>query len=299
MTSAVRTSRFSLGDRGQRHFVLAALILGLAAGGWSWTVKTLKWAVHKEAVPWPEGVRVSQEFALQTLATQMGPYHMVREDGRLDTDARGELRRDGRPDGEVLLEDDVKEVLGVGTSADRTRYGARQSNWYCVRIYEDMRPDAAFRFWQLEVYYYTGALDKVPHVPERCWIAGGATLLGGQNVTFEAPGLTNGWSSPAVRRTQFEVTDRLGMKTSRSTQYYVFDFNGRPEESWKMVRLRLNDPRLRRCYFAKIQFGPLSEVQDVVQADQAAGEFFRAALPHVMKVLPSPEQLNALEPRGR
>jgi len=282
----------------QRHFVVAAVILAAAAVGWSWTVNTLKWALQKEAVPWPAGVVVREDFSLEGLTAQMGPFRMVQGDGALDRDERGELRLDGLPDGDIRLEDDVKEALGMG-SADRTRRPSRQSNWYCVRIFEDTRPGAPCRYWQLEVYYYTGGLDTVPHVPDRCLIAGGATLLGSRTVTFPAPQAPQPWSAVPVERVGYEQSDRSGMQTRSFVQYYVFSLNGEPESSWEIVRGKLMDPRLRRCYFAKIQFAPQVSMADAREADQAAGEFFAAVAPRVLKLLPTSQQVAQADSAGK
>jgi hypothetical protein len=284
----------------QRHFVVAAVILAVAAVGWSWTVNTLKWALQKEAVPWPAGVVVRDDFSLEGLTAQMGPFRMVQGDGVLDRDERGELRLDGRPDGDIRLEDkDVMDSLGVGTSADQMRRPGRQSNWYCIRIYEDTRPAAPCRYWQLEVYYYTGGLDTVPHVPERCLVAGGATVPGGQTVRFEVPQAAAPWDSVPVERVGYEQSDRSGMQTRPFVQYYVFSLNGEPESSWEMVRGKLMDPRLRRCYFAKIQFAPLVSMVDAREADQAAGEFFAAVAPRVLKLLPTSRQVAQADSAGK
>ena len=280
-------------DRANLHFVVAGVILAVSTIAWNSTVRTLKWALHKDPVPWPQGVTVNADFNLQSLPLQMGPYRMVQEDGVLDRDDRGELVKDGLPDGELALKEEDKAALGIGTSADKSRWPSRSSNWYSSRIYEDTRPDARYRLWRMDLYYYTGMLDKVPHVPERCLVAGGAVLLGGQSVTFAPNGVDPRWSHPAVRRTRYEVSSRDRFQSRQYADYYVFSLNGVPEDSWEVVRLRLNDPRLRRCYFAKIQFTPLGEVMDIAQTDTAAGEFFCTALPYVLKVLPTPEQVAA------
>lgn len=274
----------------QPHFLVAALILATSAVGWSWTVKKLKWALHKDSIPWPASVRVKENFSLQGFPEVLGPYRMVQGDGVLDRDQRGNPKTDGIPDGEMVLEPDVMEALGMGTGSDKERYPKRSSNWYSMRIYEDPRPEALYRYWRLELTYYTGSLDKVPHVPERCLAASGARLLGEQSVPFAIPHLPDGWSAPKVRRVRFEMSDRLGVQTAGFAQYYVFSINGVPEDSWELVRAKLMDPTLRRCYFAKVQFAPWGDVKDVALTDKAAQEFLAAAMSEVLKVLPTAAQ---------
>ena len=72
-----------------------------------------------------------------------------------------------------------------------------------------------------------------------------------------------------LNRVGYEMTDRIGLNIRHYAQYYVFSLNGDPEVSWEMVRWKLGDPRLRHCYFAKVQVAPMGEITDFEQADQA------------------------------
>lgn len=52
---------------------------------------------------------------------------------------------------------------------------------YLTRFYAQKQPRAgsAPKALQLHVAYYTGMIDTVPHVPERCFTGGGMSLVGG------------------------------------------------------------------------------------------------------------------------
>jgi hypothetical protein len=51
---------------------------------------------------------------------------------------------------------------------------------YLTRVYAEKSADGAQpRRVELHAAYYTGMIDTVPHVPERCFTGGGATLIGG------------------------------------------------------------------------------------------------------------------------
>jgi hypothetical protein len=78
-------------------------------------------------------------------------------------------------------------------------------------------------------------------------------------------------------------------------QYYVFSLNGEPEGSWKMVRLRLGDPRMRHCYFAKVQVAPVGEITDFNQADEAVKDFLGTFMPAVAAMFPTPQDVKALD----
>jgi hypothetical protein len=277
---------------GERHFLLAAVILAAVWIGWDWAIAQLRWATRKEAVPWTAAVRVDGKCRVVSFPDRLGPYVLV-GDGEIDKTT------DGRADGDIVLEEDVLESLKINTALDQRRLGARRSNWYLTRIYRDTRVESSnpFRYWRLEVYYYTGGLDKVPHVPDRCLVAGGATLLSSASgrLAVGVPGISPPWDRLTFNRVGYEMTDRLGLDVKRYVQYYVFSLNGRPEGSWEKVRLGLTKPWVRHCYFAKIQLAPTSPITDFAQADQAAVDFLNMFLPAVVALWPLPSDVGKLE----
>lgn len=276
----------------ERHFLAAVMILAAATVGWGWTMAALGWVTRKEAVPWPQAVVVDRQCRVISFPDRLGPYELV-GDGVFDKVP------DGRPDGDLVLAADVLESLKINTAMDQMRVRERRSNWYLTRIYQDMRaerPVSAFRQWRLEVHYYTGGLDKVPHVPDRCLVAGGATLLpsGSGRLEVAIPAGSAPWDRLTFNRVGYEVADRIGLNIRRYAQYYVFSLNGEPEGSWMMVRLKLGDPRMRYCYFAKVLVAPMGEITDFDQADKAVQEFLGVFMPAVTAMLPMPEDLRAL-----
>ena len=283
--------------RRNTHFLIAVLVLGGTAIGWGWATGALEWVMHKEAVPWPSAVRVNtKEFRLESLPQALGPYFLA-ADGELFRNPDGSSQRDGKPDGEIRFDENLMEELKIGTPLDKMRVAERRSNWYVSRLYVDPRknPGEPYRFWQLDVTYYTGGLDKVPHVPERCLAAAGATVLDGNDVMFRAPGMPEPWDGDIpFRATRFERRDPDRFRTDQFVQYYAFSLNGRPQSSWKVVRLLLNDPRLRYCYFAKIQLAPRNPTNDFAQADKATADFASHCLPSVLRMLPMPRDIESL-----
>jgi len=284
------------GGQGKRlasmlHFAVAVLVLGGSALGWSVAVRVLKIATHKKPVVWPKGVMVNDEFSMVSLPDKIGPYEFVDGDGEIHRDEQGRPVRDGQPDGQASVEAETMELLKIGTSTDKKNLPERKSNWLAIRTYRDsrLRPGQRPRYWRAEIYYYTGGVDLVPHVPEICGVAGGAILIGSDKISIRLSGAPGDWGKNIVdfRRTRFEKTDLVGRKF-RFTQYYVFSLNGRPECERYQVRWKLASPFIRRAYFAKIQFAPLGAVFDQREADEAAKEFARHFLPEALKVLPLP-----------
>ena len=282
--------------RDNRHFVVAAVILALTAAGWSVLVELAGWATMKQPVPWPAGVEVDDEFRMVSLPDRLGPYEFVSADGELARDPQGRPKKDGRPDGEGIVDDETMGLLKIGTGTDKRNRPKRRSNWFMVRTYRDSRlgPGQSFRYWRAEAYYYTGGVDLVPHVPEICGAAGGATLLSSSVIRVRVPSLPAPWNGEiGLRRAVFEQT-ALGGGTARFVQYYVLSLNGEPETRRNVVRLRLASPFVKYAYFAKIQLGPLGRVADQRLADEAARDFARNYLPEILKAVAMPRDVEAL-----
>ena len=276
--------------RANKHFLIASMILLTTAAGWGAAKAFLKIVFRKEPVPWPAVVQVDEDHRLLSLAKTFGPadrYQRVEGDGVLWEE------RDEVPDGETIHSPDLLDALKIATTFDRTRYDSRRSNWYVARTYKDAKSQSGYRYWQLDVTYYTGGLDKVPHVGERCIVAGGGTVLETTTVKFDTTKTPEGWG-PKVpcRRIIFAVNTRYG--PAKYVQYYLFSLNGRPETDWKQVRFKLQNPFERYSYFAKVQFGPRHPVRSVAKADQTAQAFILAGLPEVLKTLPMPADIERL-----
>jgi hypothetical protein len=278
----------------QPHFAAVAVLLLVVTVTWGYMQEHLQLAMQAEPIPWPDDVRMHEgEHRLASLPTKLGHFERVESDGLL-----GEP--DGKIDGEVIFEDKLLEQLTIGTtSTDKERYPQRRSNWYLARIYRDTRRDPRdpLAFWHLQIFYYTGTRDTVPHIPERCGVAGGAVQTGGETLMFDILG-RGPWKEPVpIRRVNFEQQDLTGagFLPTKTATYYVFSSNGKPEPSREMVRLSLNNLFQRHNYFAKIQFQPLGAVADLAAVDDAAEKFAANVLPSVLFMLPMPDDVKALE----
>ncbi len=280
--------------RRNRHFLIAVGILSLSAIGWyAVALGELGWAIEKRPVPWAPPVTVSEGFRLTSLPRELrdaaGNVQFV-----LVTEDRDS---DGQPDGDVILPEHVTETLRIGTPTDRRRRAARRSNWYFVREYRHV---ATGRRWRLEGYYYTGVADKVAHVPERCLVAGGARLQRDQvgEVSFDVPAAAPWGPKVPFRRTPFLYVDPECGEDETYVEYYTFSLNGEPTTSWELVRWRLTYPWVRYAYFAKIQFAPQWRVTSAAEADRAAQTFVACFMPEVLKALPMPADVAALQRAG-
>jgi len=289
MTAATgnASARRSVGAwcRANVHFLVAAGILLVAAAGWNLVIGVLEWAIYKEPVEWPAGVEVDEEFRLISLPAKLASPDSERvyvyDDTRNDA---GQIR------GDLPITEDEMGILKIGTTIDRKRRPQRRSNWMFARMYFGEQAVQG-EVWQLDGYYYTGMLDQVPHVPDRCLVAGGAKLLGTESVTFEIEGVPEPWRRVPFRRALYAVYDRGSGLTRKYAQYYTFSMNGRPEPRWWIVRFELTFPWIQYCYFAKIQFGSRLPVGNTEDADRAAEAFAQCFLPEVLQALPVPEDI--------
>lgn len=259
------------------HFFVAVALTAATA----WGVLVYR-APEPRPIPWPDGVVVSENYRLMSLPENVGPFEALTE-------------------ANAFSDSDLK-ALGLGTSYDNDRRPQRCSGWYYHRRFVDTRAAASspYKIWQLEVYYYTGLRDNVPHVPERCLQAGGFEVLDRNAAKFQVPMARAPWGDGFdVRRVHYRLSDPSGLTKGEGAEYYVFSLNGAPEDKWEKVRANLSSPLVRYAYFAKIQFAPVAGgsagIKDTAEADAAAEDFLNYFLPMILRELPSSAAIEQLK----
>ncbi|MFN0131842.1 MAG: exosortase/archaeosortase family protein [Phycisphaerales bacterium] len=193
---------------------------------------------------------------------------------------------------------------------------------YLTRMYQEKAAPAGGtkRTALLHVAYYTGMIDTVPHVPDRCMIAAGMDLVGGpwtakvpldtsgmlaaDNVPAELRGkvfttrLSNQYSTAGGGRRvnlPYEVTPerQLAMKISKfagkgqTERYagYFFIANGGWRSSAEDIRLLAFDLRNEYAYYLKVQVDS-SDVKSPEELGELAGSLLDDLLGEVMTCLP-------------
>jgi hypothetical protein len=190
---------------------------------------------------------------------------------------------------------------------------------YLDRLYA-MDGDPAKGVMQVHVAYYTGMIDTVPHIPERCWNANGMIMKGQPEVRPIAVDRSSWDLSTGPRRTSgdgrypvAEVRDAVTRKSERVAMPpsdlrmtvttfqdprvpnmtflggYLFVANGDSTPSALDVRnlsFKLTD---RFAYYCKVQFsarlpGPPEKVAP--DFDRMTSEIMQVLLPHLMRCLP-------------
>jgi exosortase len=237
-------------------------VLIVATLGLNGVVQATRVVLIKQPVPMRE--------PLWPLPKQLGNWAMVREDPRL---SREEL-----------------EALGT--------------EQYLSRIYRDlsMPENAPGSILRLHVAYYTGTPDTVPHVPDRCFVAGGLVPIGVSSTTLHVSGsryrnengqwLAASRLNPAgVRVPQTDIDTTVFTFASpedrafQSNVIYFFAANGKFLPTPERVRLQGFDPRDRYSYYCKIEVGVFG-VGDHQAANDRVSAFLADMLPEIMACLP-------------
>lgn len=176
---------------------------------------------------------------------------------------------------------------------------------YISRVYEDVEQpqNEPGRLLRLHAAYYTGNPDTVPHVPQQCFVAGGATPLNIGSTTIELDRasyqrldgmefsafskLQNGnvrIPTAYIGATVFTFAPK-GNDQLASNVIYFFSANGKYLATPHHVRFQGFDPRDEYSYYCKIEVQVIG-VADPQVATERASDLLSAILPEIMACLP-------------
>jgi hypothetical protein len=130
----------------------------------------------------------------------------------------------------------------------------------------------------LAVTYYTGLVDTVAHVPDRCYVADGYEPKSWEEVKWNI----DGGKPVEVRFINFE--DGSGRSAATRSVAYFFHVNGTFESSPESVRLHLQNLFERYGYYSKVEVMTL--INDRAESARVMTDFLSAAMPEVRKSLP-------------
>jgi hypothetical protein len=262
---------------------LCAGVLGTAAVGKAGVVSLTELALLK--------LPIEPRHSFEMLPRDVGPWQMHSQEDRLPPE--------------------IIEALGTTT--------------YITRTYVDTRHNvdgeasfAAGHVVRLHIAYYTGTVDTVPHVPERCFVAGGLEQInsGSTRLTLDASPYSvdtdlgqytfdtqiNDPARPdaatlvpelnidASRFVFGSTTDVLN--TQRHSVIYFFAANGRYLASPNLVRLSGFDPTDRYSYYCKIEV-MVPGIGDADRATAVTSDFLTHMLPEIMATLPDWTQVQS------
>jgi len=266
-------------DARQRVAVLAMVAVLLAV--WLVTqfavIRSQKIVLVKEAVP--------LRHELYEVSTHVGPWAVVHRDPPMSKD--------------------VEDALGT----------TKHLSWYFLdtRVLKTHEIDGEAVRWRrfpegavlrVHMAYYTGGIDTVPHVPERCNVAGGFQAVGNpvdvpmdiDHGVYEFDKetqhyVTDSTTEPTVRTPRLQFTARAftyappGRGDLAETVVYFFHANGEFFSSPNQVRMLAFDLRDKHAYHFKVQVEALG-VSDKDVATGRVEDLLRYLMPEVLAVLP-------------
>lgn len=182
----------------------------------------------------------------------------------------------------------------------------------------------------VHIAYYTGLIDAVPHIPDRCFVAGGfepqslpeimpldatdsrwspdpgppnqATGRSYQRMEFRHP-FTNALESVRMplgdlqlRLTRFARKDRPGLRVFGG---FFFIANGRAEATPEAIRALAFKPSERHAYYCKVQFGYSAPDATEERFVELVSDFMRDFLPELMLRLPDWQEVEQREAARR
>jgi hypothetical protein len=140
----------------------------------------------------------------------------------------------------------------------------------------------------LGLTYYTGLVDTVAHIPDRCYIADGYEPSSYTVPVWQLGTDASGKPfSQSVRFISFQ--DSTGTNRVSKCVAYVFHTNGHYESDPLGVRQTLEDLTERYGYYAKIELMtlvPNIEETDIANAGAAMADFLAAARPQIETCFP-------------
>jgi hypothetical protein len=287
-----------------RGFLLAAGVLAVAAVGLNSAARALEMHFKKQPVP----LRVRLDDDKRGVPTQLGPWVSVQQTSSLNEDVRHTLGTDqfvfrtyldSRAAGRDTVERLVRlgqemEALDANDKAQAAQKAAKQNEFFsALRRVQAEHPEAVMSF---NVTYYTGMVDTVAHVPERCMVADGCEPRNPQEVPIVAGQYPDG--SPREIRVQVATfEDQTGHGRVARNVAYFFHCNGGYTPSSVGVRGKLQNLFERHGYYCKVELmtdepvkseaRPGSAPQPASQKSlDAMKDLLAAALPEIERCLP-------------
>ncbi len=268
-SSASATAPVANRSRSRLAFGIVAALMIIAAIGLNASVASLRLTFRKLPVP-PASPMIA-------ISPKLGPWLQASVDKAVSPDFEHELGT-----GEYVFRDYIdtrrlspadQELFRKATLEERQQMAGK--------IYA-ADPRAKVHF---AVTYYTGSVDTVPHVPERCFAADGFRPTSFQVVKLPVLPRPGDAANTEVRLINFE--DQIDSRSSRPRQVsYFFQVNGEYEEDPIFgVRKKLQNLFQRYAYFAKIEL--VTDLPDPAGAAPVMSDFLAHAMPEVERVLPN------------
>ena len=296
-----------------RGFLVAVGVLAVAAVGLNTAARALEMYFKKLPVP----LRHKLDDDRAGLPRELGPWVTVQQTSSLNPDVQHTLGTnefvfrtyvDGRVAGRdvvdrlVALEREA-EAMDESNEAEARAKKLKQQEWTAaLRRIQLVNPEAVM---SLNVTFYTGMVDTVTHVPDRCMVADGYEPKDPQSKALVAGTYPDGRTrNIEVQYATFE--DQTGHGRVGRNVAYFFHCNGSYTPSAVDVRGKLQNLFEKHGYYAKVEMmtddpGKLSSREnDKVEAAQksidAMADLLAFALPEIERCLPDWNAVKGTKP---
>ena len=273
-------------------FLVALGLLGVAAVGLNAATRAMELHFKKQAVD----LSVPRlDDAKQGIPSRLGNWVQVTIDEPLDHGLQEVLGtkefvfRD-YVDSRFVPQSDIDWFTDKSSDERRGRLSQIQAQ----------RPEAVIR---VAVTYYTGLVDTVPHIPEKCYVADGFVPSVAPDTRSENLGTRPDGSPRTVSYRSLHFEDGTDKGRVDRDVAYLFHVNGRYESSNIGVRRELQDLRQRYGYFAKVELMTQAqsrsksspEIKAAAQAKSQAAfnDLLTVLLPELERCLPDWNKVTA------
>jgi hypothetical protein len=257
----------------QPTFVAAVIVLLTAALGLNASVQFMKLHFKKEAVP------LARE--LGSISDHFGTWVQVSQDQALDKEMQDTLGTE-----KYIFRDYLDTRLLGADVAEQFKDKSVDERRELVARKRAANPAAVV---SLSVTYYTGLVDTVAHVPDRCVTADGYEPRPGENVKVKWPiardlprAQKDGDNDVEVRYINFE--DQTGTSNVTRSIAYFFHCNGDFVSDPLAVRRRLANLFETRGYYCKIEV--MTTLANSKESERVMTDFLTSAMPEIIKCMP-------------
>jgi hypothetical protein len=260
----------------QPTFLIAAVVLFIAALTLNGAVQMMKLHFRKEPV--------ALRHPLDEIPAQLGPWLQVSKDEPLDKEMQDVLGTE-----KYIFRDfvDTRQISSGELATLKKEIASGDAAHHVARIQSD-KPTAVLT---AAVTYYTGMVDTVAHIPDRCYVADGFEPIDHSYPTWDVspPAVLGSYANAPTRDLQvcfINFEDQTPNRVSVPVNVaYFFQCNGSYEhDPIDGVRMRLQNLSERHGYYAKVELKTV--MSDLNASKSTMADFLRYALPEIERCLP-------------
>jgi hypothetical protein len=256
----------------QPAFIVAAGLLLLAAASLNGTARMMSLHFQKQAVPLAKKVI--------ELPPELGPWVQVNTDAVIDPETEETLQTKEYifryyVDRRRVTQETIEAFKDKDTNTQRAMAVKLQRDDPLAVVY-------------LGLTYYTGMVDTVSHIPDRCYVADGYVPTSSDALAWSA--LAGRAGDQHVNFISFEDQTHQRKSEMKNVAYF-FHSNGEYVTDPIGVRKKLQNLWESHGYYAKVEL--LMSTPDRDGAARQMNDFLTYALPEVEKCLPDWKQVKA------